>query len=84
MRVGGRALPVEQQHRRHLRQRLDHQHRRHQGHAGKMSLKEVLADREVLDGHQTAAGLVFGDHVDEQRRIAVAEPVEEDGDVDGH
>jgi hypothetical protein len=50
-----------------------------------MSLEEFLVDRDVLDRHQSAPRLVFDDRVDQKRGIAIAEPVEEDGDVDaGH
>jgi hypothetical protein len=57
---------AQQQNRRHLRHRLEHQHRRHQRRAGKMSLEEVFVDRDVLHRNQTPAGLVFGDFIDEQ------------------
>ena len=52
------------------------------GAPGKVALKELLVDRDVLDGDETPARLVLGDRVDEHRRIPVAQPVEEDGDVD--
>src|SRR5688572_4973644 len=46
-----------------------------------MALKEFFVDGDVLDGDETPARLVLGDRVDEQRRIPVAQPVQEDGDV---
>ena len=52
------------------------------GAPGKVPLEEFLVDGDVLDGDETAARLVLGDRVDEHRRIPVAQPVEEDGDVD--
>ena len=82
-RVRRRVVALQQQDRRHLRQRLEHQHAGHQRRAGKMSLEELFVDGDVLDRDEPPAGLVLGDRVDEQRRIPVAEPVEEDGDVDG-
>jgi hypothetical protein len=47
-----------------------------------MPLKEFLVDGDVLDGDESAADFVLGDHVDEHRRIAVAEAVKENGDID--
>src|SRR6185503_11003064 len=47
-----------------------------------MALKEFLVDGDVLDGNEAAARLVLGNGVDEHRRIPVAQPVQEDGDVD--
>ena len=81
-RVGRRVLALQQQDRRHLRQRLEHQHAGHQRRARKMSLEELFVDGDVLDRDEPPAGVVLGDRVHEQRRIPVAEPVEEDGDVD--
>jgi hypothetical protein len=46
-----------------------------------MTLKELLVDRDVLDGDETAAGVVLGNRVHEKRRLPIAEAVEEDGDV---
>ena len=65
-RVRRRVLALQQQNRRHLRQRFQHQHRRHQRRARKMSLEEFFVDRDVLDRDQPAARLVLGDRVDEQ------------------
>ena len=48
------AGALEQQDRRHLRQRLDHQHRRHQRRAGKVAREELLVDRDVLDARRPA------------------------------
>ena len=80
--VGRRPFALQQQNRRHLRQRLEHQHAGQRRRAREVALKEFLVDRDVLDGDETPAGLVLGDRVDEHRRIPVAQPVEEDGDVD--
>jgi hypothetical protein len=46
-----------------------------------MSLKELFADRDVLDGDQPLARFVLGDRVHQQRRVAVAETIEKDRDV---
>ena len=77
--AGRRLAGVHEQDGRDLRQRLDHQDARHQRRAGKMPLEEILVDRDVLDGHDPAPGLVLGDRVDERRRIAIAEPVDGGG-----
>ena len=42
--------------RRHLRQRLDHQHARHQRRAGKMPLEEFFVDGDVLDRDEARPG----------------------------
>ena len=72
---------MQQQQGRHLRKRLEHhdagQHRR----AGKVPLEEFFVDRDVLDGDKAPPGLMLGDGVDEEGRLPVAEPVEEDGNV---
>jgi hypothetical protein len=65
IRAPGRAR-VRQQDRGDLRQRLDHQHARHQRRAGKMPLEEFLVDGDVLDGDDAPAGLVLRDGIDEQ------------------
>ena len=39
---------IEHEHCRDLRQRLDHEHGRHQRRAGEMSLEELFADGDVL------------------------------------
>jgi hypothetical protein len=54
------------QERRHLRHRLDHQHRRHQRRAGKVPLKKLFADGDVLHGHNPAPRLVLDDVVYEK------------------
>ena len=64
-----------------LRQRFDHQHRRHQRLARKVALEELLTDGEVLGGDEPASRLVFQHDVDETRREARREPVEERRDV---
>jgi hypothetical protein len=67
---------VDEQQRRHLRERLDHQDARHQRRARKMSLEELLADADVLERDEALARLVLSDRVDECRRIPVAEAIE--------
>ena len=78
-RAAGR---VHQQDGRDLRQRLDHEHARHQRRAGKMPLEEILVDGDVLDRLDPPPGLVLGDGVNQRRGIAVAEAVEGLRDVD--
>ena len=73
---------VHQQDGRDLRQGLDHQHARHHRRAGKMPLKEIFVDGDVLDRHDPAAGLMLGDGVDQRRGIAIAEPVDGGRNVD--
>ena len=51
---------------RHLRQRLDHQDRRHHRRAGKVSLEEIFVDREVLERDEPGARLVLPDRVDQK------------------
>jgi hypothetical protein len=74
-----------QQDRRHLRQRLDHEHAGHQRLARKMSLEDVFVDRDVLDGRQAPPRLVLGDRIDQRGGIPVAEPFQGGADVSrGH
>ena len=82
-RGGRRAGALEDQHGRHLRQRLDHQHTGHQRRAGKVALEELLVDRDVLVRDQADARLVLGDGVDEKGRISVVDAVQERGQVKG-
>jgi hypothetical protein len=49
-----------------------------------MTLKELLVDGHVLDRHHPLAGLVLGDRVDQQRRIAITEAVEDARDSLAH
>ncbi len=78
----GRAVPAfQEQHRRHLRQRLEHEDAWHERRPRKVPLKELLVDGDVLDRDETPPRLVLDDRVDEHRRIPVAQPVEENGDV---
>ena len=80
--LGGAPFALQQQNRRHLRQRFEHQHAGQRRRARKVALKEFFVDGDVLDGDETAARLVLRDRVDEHRRIPVAQPVQENGDVD--
>ena len=57
---------LEDQHGRHLRERLDHQDRWHHGRAGKMSGEEIFVDREVLECGEPAARLMLPDRVDQE------------------
>src|SRR5881394_4678240 len=41
-----------------------------------MSLEKFFADRDVLHGHQPLPWLVLADRVNEERRIAVVETIE--------
>jgi hypothetical protein len=75
-RHGHRAFTLEQQRGGDLSQRLEHQHTRHERNTGKMALKEILVDGDVLMRDETSAGLVLRDDVDEQRRVAITQPVE--------
>jgi len=80
-RVRRRLLAVQQQHRRHLRQRLEHHHARQHRRARKVSLEEFFVDGDVLDRNQPPSCVVLGDRVDQKGWLPVAEAVEEDGDV---
>ncbi len=60
-----RAASVQNQRRRELRQRLDHEHGRHQWCAGEMSLEIIFADCDVLECHEPVAPLVFSDRVNQ-------------------
>ena len=82
-RVRRRLLPLEQQQRGHLGQRLHHQHAGHQGSAGEMALEELLADRDVLHGDHAPAGLVLDDGIHQEGGVAIGQAVEEQGDIDG-
>jgi hypothetical protein len=49
-----------------------------------MTLEEILVDGDVLDGDDPPAWIVIDDGVHEKRGIPVAQPVDEDRNVDGH
>jgi hypothetical protein len=49
-----------------------------------MSLEEFLVDRDVLDRDDAPPRLVLGDRVDQRRRIAIAEPIEDGREVYRH
>ena len=78
------AVAVEQQDRRGLGQRLDHQHARHQRRAREMALEEVFADRDVLDRLERAAALVRDDGIHQRHRVAIGQPVERERGDGGH
>ena len=64
---GPRALAaLEDQHRRDLRQRLDHQHGGHERHAREVSLEEFFVDGDVLERDEPVARLVLPDGVDQK------------------
>src|SRR5688500_4418953 len=67
---------VEQQQRSGLRQRLDHQDRRHQRLVRKMSLEKIFVDGDVLERHQPLSRLVLADGVDKERGKAVGQTFE--------
>ena len=78
------AVAVEQQDRRGLGQRLEHQHARHHRLAREMALEEVLADRHALHRLERAAALVRDDGVHEGHRVAIGQPVERERGDGGH
>ena len=49
-----------------------------------MPLEELLVDGDILDGDDPGARLVLDHTVDEQRGIAITEPVEQPGNVERH
>ena len=75
-------LALEQENRRHLGQRFEHQHAGQRRRPREVPLKEFFVDGDVLDGHEPPARLVLDDRVDEHRRIPVAQPVQEERNVD--
>ena len=77
-------LAVEQQDRRGLRQRLDHQDAGHQRLAREVALEELFVDGGVLDRDDPLTADVLGDGVDEVEGVPVAEPVEENWNVGRH
>ena len=79
-----RSFAIEHQRRGHLRQRLQHQDARHQRHAGKMPLKKILVDRDVLVRDEPLPRFMLVDGVDQHGRVAITEAIEEYGDVHGH
>ena len=78
------AVAVEQQDRRGLGQRLEHQHARHHRLAREMALEEVFADRHALHRLERAAALVRDDGVHEGHRVAIGQPVERERGDGGH
>jgi hypothetical protein len=47
-----------------------------------VSLEEVLAHRDVLDGYKTDAWLVLGDRIDKRGWIPVVNAIEKGGQVE--
>ena len=80
-RVGRGVLAMQQKHRRHLRQRLEHHHAGQHRRPREVSLKKLFVDGDVLDRDQPSPRLVLGNRVDETGRLPVAETVEENGNV---
>ena len=80
-RAASAGLPVGQEERRDLHERLDHEHARHQRRARKVSLEVLLVDRDVLHGHDAASRLVFRHRIHEHGRIAVRKAIENERDV---
>ena len=81
---GGAIARLGEQDRGDLRQRFNHQHPRHQRLAGKVSLKEFLADRHVLVGNHATSRLVLRHRVDEGGGVAIAQAIQNFGDVYRH
>ena len=81
-------LPVrrdpEEAHARDLGHRLEDQNPGHHRVAGKVSLEELLVERDVLDAHDPLARLELEDPVHEQERIAVRQCLENFGDPEFH
>ncbi len=84
IRARGRARAggLRQENRRHLREGLDHQHARHQRSAGKVPLEKLFADGDVLVRDDPTPGIVLRDRIHQRRRVAVAQAIEDFGDVD--
>ncbi len=72
----------KQQHRAGLRHRLDDQHSRHNGIAGKMAVKKWLVDRNVLNGDNSLGARDMKDAVDQQHRIAMRQKFENPVDLE--
>ena len=56
----------------------------HDGFAGKMSLKEMFVDSDVLDSDDVLPAFHFFDGVDEKKRVAVREDGLDGVDVENH
>ena len=80
-RGGTHIVVLEDEYCRHLRQRLDGEHRRHDGRTRKVPGEKIFVDREVLEGREPGTRLMLPDRVDQQRRITVMNAVEEGGKV---
>ena len=82
-RVRRRRFALQQQHRRDLRQRFEHQDARASAaRPGKWPWKNSSLTVTFLTATSRRPGVVLGDRVHEQGRMPVAEAVEEDRDVE--
>ena len=59
------------QHGANLRERLDHQHTRHHGRAGKVALKEQLVDTDLFNADDSFARHELDNSIDEEKGITV-------------
>ena len=75
--VRAAAITAENEDGRNLRQRLDHQHCGHQGRAGEMPLKEILAHGHVFHRHEPVPRFVLNDRVDQIRRVSIIDAPEQ-------
>jgi len=60
---------------------LDDQHPGHDGVAWKVTLKEGLVDRDVLEADDTGRALDFDDAIDEKKRVAMRESLKDSFDI---
>ncbi len=72
----------KQQNRSGLRHRLDDQHSRHNGIAGKMAVKKWLVDRNVLKRDNSLGARDMNDAVDQQHRITMRQKFENPVDLE--
>ncbi|MOA20443.1 hypothetical protein D3C78_1408860 [compost metagenome] len=64
-----------------MRQGFEHEHARHDGTAGEMSLEIRLIERDVLDGLDALVALKFQHLVYQQKRVAVRQLLENCVDI---
>src|SRR6185503_18549999 len=62
---------TQRQHGADLGQRFHNQHTGHHGRAGKVALKKVLVDADLLDADDSFAGNQLHNSIDEEKGIAV-------------